>query len=87
MIVRAERWAHILFVHRCDKGGQFISYRKLKLWIEAVIALIQNSTTLEDLWQIGLWIQQECEKFDYAKPILENLRLIWAKHRDYLRSL
>jgi len=31
MILRAEPWAYIIFVHRRDKGGQFISYRKLKL--------------------------------------------------------
>ncbi|MFE1746123.1 hypothetical protein [Coleofasciculus sp. H7-2] len=28
-IVRAECWRYILFVHRRDRGGQFISYRKL----------------------------------------------------------
>jgi hypothetical protein len=87
MIVRIESWAYVLFVHRCDKGGQFISYRKLALWIEAVVAIIHKSTNLEDLWQIGLWIKQECEKFEYAKPVLEYLRSIWAKHRDYLRGL
>ena len=87
MIVRAERWAYVLFIHRRDKGGQFISYRKLAMWIEAVVNLIHKSTNLEDLWQIGLWIKQECEKFEYAKPVLEYLRSVWAKHRDYLRSL
>ena len=87
MIVRAERWAYVIFVHRCAKGGQFISYRKLQMWIEAIVALIQKSTTLEDLWQIGLWIKQECEKFEYTKPVLEYLRYIWAQHRDYLIGL
>lgn len=87
MIVKAQKWAYILFVHRRDKGGQFISYRKLILWIEAIAKIIQNSTNLDDLWQIGLWIKQECEKFEYAKPVLEYLRNIWAKHRKYLRSL
>ncbi len=87
LIVRAECWAYVLFVHRCDKGGQFISYRKLAMWIEAVVSLIKKSTTLEDLWQIGLWIKQECDKFEYDKPVLEYLRRVWAKHRDYLRDL
>jgi hypothetical protein len=32
-------------------------------------------------------IKQECEKFDYDKPILEYLHRVWAKHRDYLRNL
>jgi cytochrome P450 len=87
MIVRIERWAYVLFVHRCDKGGQFISYRKLAMWIEAIASLIQKSSTLDDLWQVGLWIKQECEKFEYTKPVLEYLRSVWAKHRDYLRDL
>jgi hypothetical protein len=30
LIVRVEAWAYVVFVHRCDKGGQFISYRQLK---------------------------------------------------------
>ena len=87
MIVRAECWAYVLFVHRCDKGGQFISYRKLAMWLEAVVSIIQTCTTLDDLWQVGLWIKQECEKFEYDKPVLEYLRRVWAKHRDYLRDL
>jgi hypothetical protein len=57
------------------------------MWIEAVVSLIKKSTTLEELWQMGLWIKQECEKFDYDKPVLEYLRGVWAKHRDYLRDL
>ena len=28
LILRIECWAYIVFVHRTDKGGQFISYRK-----------------------------------------------------------
>ncbi len=87
MIVRIERWAYVLFVHRCDKGGQFISYRKLAMWIEAIASIIQTCATLDDLWQVGLWIKQECEKFEYAKPVLEYLRSVWAKHRYYLRHL
>ncbi|HEY9901678.1 MAG TPA: hypothetical protein V6D43_04500 [Candidatus Sericytochromatia bacterium] len=87
LIVRAECWAYVLFVHRCDKGGQFISYRKLAIWLKAIASIIQTCTTLDDLWQVGLWIKQECEKFDYDKPVLEYLRRVWAKHRDYLRDL
>ncbi|MEQ9548128.1 MAG: hypothetical protein RIM23_00690 [Coleofasciculus sp. G3-WIS-01] len=87
MIIRAERWAYIIFVHRRDKGGQFISYRKLKLWIEAIIALIQKTTTLDELWQLGLWIRQECRKFNYTQTVVEYLRSIWAKQRDDLGSL
>ncbi|HEY9606437.1 MAG TPA: hypothetical protein V6C85_32815 [Allocoleopsis sp.] len=82
-----ECWAYVVFVHRCNRGGQFISYRKLALWIAAVVSIIQKSTTLQDLWQVGLWIKQECEKFDYDKPVLEYLRRIWAERRAYLRDM
>ncbi len=85
-IVRAECWRYILFVHRRDRGGQFISYRKLVLWIQAIASLIQTCTTLEDLWQMGLWVRQECQKFDYDQRIIDYLRRIWIKRRDALRS-
>jgi len=87
LIARAECWAYVLFVHRHDKGGQFISYRKLAQWLESIVQLIQETTTFDDLWQLGLWIKQESEKFDYTKVVLEYLRDIWAKHRDYLRRI
>lgn len=87
IIVRAESWAYVLFVHRRDRGGQFISYRKLQLWLEAIVSLIQKTTTLDELRQLGLWIRQECKKFNYAQSILEYLRGVWAKRRDELRNL
>ncbi len=87
LIVKAECWAYVLFIHRQDKGGQFISYRKLTEWLESIVQLIHETPTFDELWQLGLWIKQETEKFDYTKPVLEYLRDIWAKHRDYLRSL
>ncbi|WP_446400273.1 hypothetical protein [Coleofasciculus sp. C1-SOL-03] len=31
-----ESWAYIVFVHRRDKGGQFISYRQLRQWFNAI---------------------------------------------------
>ncbi|MEQ9238093.1 hypothetical protein [Coleofasciculus sp. E2-BRE-01] len=87
MIIRAEHWAYVLFVHRRDRGGQFISYRKLKLWLEAITSLIQKTKTLDELWQLGLWIRQECKKFNYAESVVEYLRCVWARHRNALRRL
>lgn len=86
-IVRVENWPYVLFVHRRDCGGQFISYRKLAMWFEAIADLIEICSTFEELWQIGLWIRQECQKFDYAKRALEYLRCLWTHQRDSLRSL
>ncbi len=42
---------------------------------------------MKQIHELGLWIKQECEKFDYDKPMLEYLRRVWAKHKDYLRDL
>lgn len=87
-IVRIERWAYVIFVHRRDKGGQFISYRQLNRWIRTIARMIQTSPTLEDLKQLGLWIKQESIKFEerYSAIALNHLRQLWAQRRDQLRS-
>ena len=48
-IVKIERWAYVIFVHRQDKGGQFVSYRELARWIRKIARMIQTSPTLQDL--------------------------------------
>lgn len=87
-IVRIERWAYIVFLHRSDKGGQFVSYRQLNRWTRAIAHMIQTSPTLEDLWQIGEGIKQETIKFEdrYSASTLEYLRQLWAERRDKLIS-
>ena len=40
LIVRLECWAYVLFIHRRDKGGEFISYRQLQQWKNAVACQI-----------------------------------------------
>lgn len=89
LIVGIERWAYVVFVHRRDKGGQFVSYRTLARWIRAIAHMIQTSPTLEDLNQLGLWIKQESVKFEdrYSPTMLKYLRQLWAERRDQLRSL
>jgi hypothetical protein len=47
--VRVECLAYVLFVHRTDKGGQFISYRRLQHWLNAVAYQIQNCSTCQQL--------------------------------------
>jgi len=88
-IARIERWAYVLFVHRRDKGGQFISYRQLNRWMRTIAHMIQTSPTLEDLKQLGFWLKQESEKFEdrYSPNGLNYLRQLWAQRRDKLRSL
>ena len=88
-IARIERWAYVLFVHRRDKGGQFISYRQLNRWMRAIAHMIQTSPALEDLQQLGHGIKQESVKFEdrYCASGLDYLRQLWAQRRDKLRSL
>ena len=88
-IVRIERWAYVLFVHRRDKGGQFVSYRQLNRWIRTIARMIQTSPTLEDLEQLELWLKQESVKFEqrYSAIAREYLRQLWTERRNELMSL
>jgi hypothetical protein len=88
-IIRIERWAYVVFVHRHDKGGQFVSYRQLNRWTRAIAHMIQISPTLEDLWQLGEGIKQETLKFEdrYSASTLDYLRQLWAERRDKLINL
>jgi hypothetical protein len=80
LIVKVESWLYVLFVHRLDKGGQFISYRQIEHWKNAVACQLQKCITLEQLEQ--LW---SAIKFDHTKykkqyaasviPFLEKIRL------------
>ncbi len=82
-ILRVENWSYVVFVHRSDRGGQFISYRRLAMWLEAIVTLIKNCNSREQLKQVGLWIKQECNKFKYYnESILEYLRSVWIDRRD-----
>lgn len=87
-IARIERWPYVLFIHRRDKGGQFVSYRTLNRWMRTIAHMIQTSPTLEDLKQLGLWIKQESVKFEdrYAPTALQYLRRLWAQRRDKLTN-
>ncbi|MEQ8974483.1 MAG: hypothetical protein RIE73_29350 [Coleofasciculus sp. C1-SOL-03] len=54
-----ESWAYIVFVHRRDKGGQFISYRRLRQWFNAIACQIQHCTTCQQLQQLWLAIERD----------------------------
>ena len=65
IILRIELWAYVIFVHRSDRGGQFVSYRKLEKWRYAVACQIQKHTTKKDLRKLWLEIVSDGKK--YAK--------------------
>ncbi|MFB8792629.1 MAG: hypothetical protein U7123_28235 [Potamolinea sp.] len=86
MIVRIECWEYVLFVHRRDCGGQFVSYRKLRQWQNAVACQIQNCSTLQQLRKLWLVIEADQKKYkkQYGKDYQLFLRKIWEKSWDLL---
>jgi hypothetical protein len=82
LILRVECWAYVLFVHRGDRGGQFISYRKLQQWQNAVACQIQNCSTWQELRSLWLAIEQDYTKHkeQYDDEHYPFLCQFWAKH-------
>ncbi len=82
LIVRVEYWAYVVFVHRGDQGGQFISYRKLQQWQNAVACQIQNSSTWQQLRQLWLAIEEDYKKHkkQYVDEHYSFLCKMWTKH-------
>lgn len=82
LIVRFECWAYIVFIHRTDKGGQFLSYRQLQQWQNAVAHQIQNCFNwqqLQQLWQeIEADINKHITQYDDNHPLF--LDKICKKH-------
>ena len=70
MIVRIEKWEYVLFVHRRDIGGQFISYRKLKNWQNAIALKIQTCSKFKKL--LFLWLTIKNDEKKYAKQYDET---------------
>lgn len=89
LIVRVECWEYVLFVHRRDKGGRFISYRQLQEWQNAVACQIQNCSTLQQLCNLWRTIEQDEQKHNnqYRDKCIPFLRQIWAKRWQALMSL
>jgi hypothetical protein len=80
LIVKIESWLYVLFVHRLDKGGQFISYRQLEHWKNAVACQLQKCSTRQQLQQLwnAITFDHTQHKNQYlvsVLPFLENIRL------------
>lgn len=86
--MRIENWAYILFVHRRDRGGQFISYRRLAHWIRRITRRIELSTSLEDLLQVRGGIKQEAIQFEdrYYPAILSLWQQLLAKRQEEISN-
>lgn len=88
LILRVECWAYVVFVHRIDRGGQFISYRQLQQWRNAVACQIQNCSTWQQLRSLWLGIENDVKQHEkqYDNEHYSFLSGIWTKHRDKLRT-
>jgi hypothetical protein len=86
LILRVECWAYVVFVHRRDKGGQFISYRQLRQWRNAVACQIQNCSTCQQLRSLWLAIEEDYKKHSkqYDDEHYPFLCKIWTKRWDTL---
>ena len=68
-ILRIEKWPYVLFVHRQDIGGQFISYRKLRNWQNAIAMKIKSCCKQKKL--LRLWVGIILDSKKYAKQYEE----------------
>jgi hypothetical protein len=87
-ILRVECWGYVLFVHRADRGGQFISYRQLQQWQNAIACQIQKCSTLKELQQLWLFIQADHKKYkkQYNDTVIPFLCKIWEKRWGILQN-
>ncbi|MBD2102189.1 hypothetical protein [Leptolyngbya sp. FACHB-261] len=83
-ILRFEQWANVLFVHRKDRGGQFVSYRNLIHWIEACVRAIQTCPNPQALQELGQFLKTEIERFTYADDVIRYLRRLWLQRKAQL---
>ncbi|NEP03263.1 MAG: hypothetical protein F6K58_32425 [Symploca sp. SIO2E9] len=88
LIVRVECWAYVVFVHRRDVGGQFISYRKLEQWKNAVACQIQKCSDIPQLQKLRLDIIKDYRKHkkQYTKESRQFLRQIRLQRWNTLRQ-
>ncbi len=83
-IVKIESWLYVIFVHRLDKGGQFISYRQMEQWKNAIACQLQKCSTQQQLQHLWNTIEQDNTKHNkqYANFVLPFLKKIWAKCQE-----
>ena len=81
-IVKIESWLYVVFVHRLDKGGQFISYRQMEQWKNAIACQLQQCSTKQQLQHLWNAIERDHRKHNqqYANsvlPFLKKIGFIW----------
>jgi hypothetical protein len=88
LILCVECWAYIIFVHRSDEGGQFISYRRLRHWFNAIAYQIQNCSTPQQLRLLWFAIENDYTKHhkQYNEKSFQFLHQIWTKYWNTLKT-
>jgi hypothetical protein len=83
-IVKIESWLYVVFVHRLDKGGQFISYRQMEQWKNAIACQLQKCSTNQQLQHLWNAIEHDRTKHNkqYADSVLPFLKKICAKCQE-----
>lgn len=85
-IIKVECWTDVIFIHRQDRGGQFISYRRLKEWQNAVASQIQKCQSLSQL--NSLWIAMELDYYRYQQQYCDNylqfVQQVWSNQKIQL---
>lgn len=86
IIVKFECWPFVLFVHRKDKGGEFVSYRVLEHWKNAIASPFQQCSTLQQLNHLWSCIKNDRQKHrkQYDDSVLSFLHKIWQECQDKL---
>jgi hypothetical protein len=89
LIVKIEFWLYVVFVHRLDKGGQFISYRQMEQWKNAVACQLQKCSTKQQLQHLCNAIEYDHTKHNqqYSDSVLPFLKKIWAKCQETISKL
>jgi hypothetical protein len=80
LIVKVESWRYVLFVHRTDKGGQFISYRQMEQWKNAIACQIQKCSTWQQLEHLWNAILHDHTKHNpqYDNSVFPFLEKLWT---------
>lgn len=86
LIVRIECWAYVIFIHRQDRGGQFISYRQLRQWLNAIAYQIQNCSTWQQMRSLWLAVEEDCKQHNkqYDEKNYPLLHKIWTQRWNKL---
>lgn len=86
IIVKFECWPFVVFVHRKDKGGEFVSYRVLEHWKNAIASQFQQCSKLLQLNHLWSTLKNDRKKHrkQYDDFVLSFLQKIWQECQDNL---